>query len=219
MNNRLILISLLVPLLVGGLFVWYKKQSGMSPLVEPTVVESVSITTEEPIDISDWKTYRNEKYGYSMKYPSNWYVDTRFSEKDFSKRGSEEDPDFIGGDTLFSNYPGAYEFNLDNRPIDIREINLMVFKIDQNIAYDQFKYGYVEGNEERGFIEVDGKKAYRIERINTDHPVGIKVVSTLLKSGEYMFLLTCSYDPKVIQDRNDMLDVYEKVVESFRLSR
>ena len=31
-------------------------------------------TTTEPVDISDWKTYRNEKYGYEIKYPPDFVL-------------------------------------------------------------------------------------------------------------------------------------------------
>lgn len=186
-------------------------------VTDPVVVTPVQTEPENPIDTSDWKTYRNERYGYSIQYPKKWYVDTRFSEKSFSQRGPKEDVDLIGGDTLFSNYQDAYGFNLGNRPSDIEEINLMVFKVDPNITYDQFKYGHVEGDEKKSFVEISGETAYKIERVNTDHPVGVKVVTTFLKRGEHMFLLTYSYDPQANQVQNDALSVYEKAVESFRL--
>lgn len=81
MNNRLIPISLFILLLVGGLFVWYKKQSVMPPVVESVtevISESAPISEPEtPIDTSDWQTYRNDKYGFEFRYPGTFRLDER----------------------------------------------------------------------------------------------------------------------------------------------
>lgn len=43
---------------------------------------SEEATTTEPIDTSDWKTYRNEEYGFEVKYPSDWkYRDWKYRER------------------------------------------------------------------------------------------------------------------------------------------
>lgn len=36
------------------------------------VVKPQEPTTTEPVDTSDWKTYRNEEYGFKVKYPNHW---------------------------------------------------------------------------------------------------------------------------------------------------
>jgi len=47
-----------------------------SPTPTPTVKPTPAPPTVTPaIDISNWKTYRNEEYGYEFKYPSDYHVE------------------------------------------------------------------------------------------------------------------------------------------------
>jgi len=48
-----------------------KKPSPSSPTPIPTTVELISPT---PDPTADWKTYTNNRWGYSFKYPSNWFL-------------------------------------------------------------------------------------------------------------------------------------------------
>jgi len=44
-------------------------------LIEETHVETPGEVSPAPeIDTSDWKTHRNEEYGFELKYPSSWYT-------------------------------------------------------------------------------------------------------------------------------------------------
>jgi hypothetical protein len=89
-------------------------------------------------ETADWKIYKNTRYNYSIKYPSNWYVNTANSESDFTQRGAIEDKEFIGGDTYFSNYSNIESFNMDNTPKDLFSISLMINKVQKSISIDDF---------------------------------------------------------------------------------
>jgi hypothetical protein len=84
MLNRKILIinSLLILILLSVIFV----VMGLNLQPKPQLVPSQSQTPEisqptqepqqkqEPIDTSNWKTYRNEKYGFEVRYPGNFKI-------------------------------------------------------------------------------------------------------------------------------------------------
>lgn len=58
-----IAIILIVAALIGGHFLYQNKAAIKS------ATQQTSSTTNETVN---WKTYTNTKYGYSIKYPSEW---------------------------------------------------------------------------------------------------------------------------------------------------
>ena len=81
-----LIISLIVVVLAAaGFFGWnylYNNKPVVAPAVTPTVstkvtksiTPSITPTATSSISTADWKTYTNTNYGYSIKYPSNYYV-------------------------------------------------------------------------------------------------------------------------------------------------
>lgn len=85
------------------------------------------------IDTSDWKTYRNEKYGFEFKYPGNWETfNYRFMLNDFELGFRDEDYVQVL-EILINNFEGDFNQYIDDswaasevRPPTrkIREINI-----------------------------------------------------------------------------------------------
>ena len=52
---------------------------------DKSVHDKVFNSLKKIVDTSDWKTYRNEEYGFGFKYPKDWSVETTYNGVSFSK--------------------------------------------------------------------------------------------------------------------------------------
>jgi len=97
MNKKQIIIGLVVLVVVGVVAgigwtwnwkFWEKKGEIEKPQTEIQLKaenksdnksDKVATSTESYIDISNWKTYKDEKYDYEIKYPPNWKLKEGYS--------------------------------------------------------------------------------------------------------------------------------------------
>lgn len=71
MNNKgiaplVVIVIVIAVLAIGGYFV-LKTKVAVAPTQSPTIS-----STTAPNEASGWKTYTNTKYGFELKFPSNW---------------------------------------------------------------------------------------------------------------------------------------------------
>jgi len=84
------IISIIILALIGGGAVWYLKtqKQEFTPsddlgTVNPAVTENedrqsaIENQKSEIINTDDWLTYRNEEYGFELRYPEKWIIQER----------------------------------------------------------------------------------------------------------------------------------------------
>jgi hypothetical protein len=149
----LIIILIIAALAIGGGVYYVKKNKTPAVEVNTNTQSTTTVSTPDTSTKannqtnsntdSGWKTYTNSTYGYSFQYPSNWYVNTQYSNQDYTPRGPAP-YDYVGGDTSISNY-SVTEINEYQKangdlayPKDYILVNLAFSKVDPTSSLSDY---------------------------------------------------------------------------------
>jgi hypothetical protein len=147
--------------MIGGIFYIKRK---------PTqVIEETELAKEKPekIETANWKTYRNEEYGFEIKYPVDWYVETEINPASKTKLS-----------VSFENYPSE-------GGVEKEDYQLIIFAIEEESIIQWLK----KAKETVAKIEeftVNSEKGYKA----TIPKVGI---SAVIVKNKYLYSLIISF--------------------------
>lgn len=149
MNLKYIALVIIIGFLAGagilGYYSWWVKQQSAKFAEFPAIKLPEKVIKDET---ANWKTYRNEKYGYQVKYPRDWRIAHSIMEwykeeagkidiEDwvmFTNLSTEEEKEYlkelkrVSSECDISTMCGVgalnYVYNADGRSITIREISM-----------------------------------------------------------------------------------------------
>lgn len=205
------IILLIVFALLTALYI--KKSEKIDEIVE--VEETIKT------DVVSQKTYQNTVYNYSVNYPSNWYIDTRYADQELIKQDSDQTV-YSGGNLSISNYSddSIDLYQKENGPLEFPKDYMLAYvyfeKIDSNTSLDKFiKTEDIEADSvEVEQMILNGTPALKYTLYNISGIGGAtKGNSVIIVSKNNDKLLTISYG---FDDLNkSVIPEVEKIVDSF----
>lgn len=203
MNKKTLITSLLALFVVTSFAGWFLLRAKMTenPMqnvvdkpVPPVVVET-SVTEENtsPVDTSDWKIYRNEEYGFEVKYPKEWIVKT-------------SPPAASGG------YGGVQFFQNEVTSKPIVDIGMFEPANDPRILYEHLTG--VPNSNGRGEIKeliVGNHKVFFGKEVNDDYTDFNYAFSSTKKTSLFV---TFRAEQRGQNSRNEYLPIIRTVVDS-----
>jgi len=161
----------------------------------------------EQLDTTNWQTYTNQRYGYSIKYPRDWFINNNHSEEDYTKRGGEDVGfSYIGGDTYWSNYSGYY--SLPETPADYQIISLLINKSDESFQDIVKRHEDDEGVFDKVISDIQGNGLLKYKFITTSHPMGVQISVAIVKIDGG--IMTFTYQRK----EKDMTKIFDAMIDS-----
>lgn len=175
---KLLLTIVIVSLVATGCFL--KKQpevdrGAVIPLNQEETAERFGSKTEnfderveaEDIDTSDWKTYRDERYGYQIKYPVSWsYSVTSADQVEFY-------------DTKKVNYFEGGETSI---------VSLHVRQTEPNFSYDDWLKDWTAKREDFG----GNVRQIKLDNVNAIQGVDYSGLQTVFYTRGYQYYINFS---------------------------
>ena len=164
---------------------WYwKKTQTQGPQMPPAQ------QANQP-DVSDWKTYRNEKYGFEVRYPVSWKaesdaIDAVRDTKEGYNRGMAYFALYPPLITDATGYVKKLQFFLSDKPQDTAFIDSVLNKETRTL----------------------GENIWTIGQIPVGHPAEGAYLFSLMKDGKRINVAAYSLQ--------DYEDVYYKILSTFK---
>jgi hypothetical protein len=193
-----------VLILAGVVFGAYKYSQNQIPLEEPTPTPlPAEVSTEEGDPTADWQTYTNTEYGYSIKYPKDWYITEPGGGPEKGRR-------------------------MDFHPWRERSLD----KVDYQISIIVNDVGYEKSlttwlDEKIGSYPEEIKSLIKREKITLDNFEGEKVLEEVSQAGVYNIytkkntiiynFMLAPYSPKELsQLLPESLDYFNLILSTFK---
>ncbi len=205
-----------------GYFVWQSiGPAGISPISgwktylgfqapAPTAPTTPTVPTVFEIV---WQPYNNIKYGYSLKYPKEWYLDAINAEKDFVGD--------LGGNIFFSNKKDPVDLLMNaNPPTDLVTLTLTVYKISAKTTVAQFikdkQYTTAFSQSNVNYGDFEGKQLLYV-LTNKDKKEIVNLITVLKKNDRIYVFSYNSFKPDQNTLPKEVETIHDKIIQSFKV--
>ncbi|KKP97417.1 MAG: hypothetical protein UR99_C0012G0002 [Candidatus Moranbacteria bacterium GW2011_GWD2_36_12] len=204
-NKKLVGVVVFILVITVGVISWMFAKKTQAPASQVVITQPITPADE----IADWHKYLNTKYGFEIKYPKNWQLDSDINaisdQIGFTHRSVIES----GGTKMFD-VDGMSMTSMFNSNVVVSNISNKG-SIDENVTELKITNGDLEN-----FIPiVNGKVFYSIERGPAD---AMPLPSAVIIGNNAAFYVLYQYSEKQLTfDQAETL--FKKILSTFKFTK
>ncbi len=177
-----------------------------APTTPPTTPKTPAI--QEII----WQTYNNAKYGYSLNYPDNWFLESANAEGNLINN--------VGGDLIISSKRNPLDVvKAGNPPADLATMTFVIYQVGSKTTIDQFikdrKYATPQSQAALSYADLDGKQMIYTQSNQAKQVLNIV---TILKQNTKMYVFSWS---SFITEKDklppEVGTIHDELIKSFKV--
>ncbi len=197
------LVVIFFVIIIIGLCIFYNRQNIISLVDSKLNSVAKSVAGDQ---YSGWQTYTNKQYGYSIRYPKGFHINTKDSNKVFTEAE-------MGGNTEVSNYYVQDE----NAPLKETDISVSYFfgKSDPKISPDKFIDVAASQLAKFEKFNLNGSPALKYMEYNQDYK-GFNFYHIMSVSGDKIYNFTFIYTDSATMSTRELAD---KIGRSFTFTK